>query len=235
MLRTAIGNVAHAVVRRLLPPPEPFGQSRLQPLSRVFGLDRGKPIDRHFIEAFMQANSSFIKGVALEIAEPMYSAAYRDRLSAIEILHVSADNQNATVVGDLTKSETLPAELADCFICTQTLPYIFDLSAAARGIHHLLKPGGTLLATVSGIAQISSYDMERWGDYWRFTPLSARRLMETVFDPDAVVVESYGNLFAAKAFLDGLCVEDLPDPSVLSEHDPAYPVTIGIRATRKRG
>lgn len=235
MLRNAIGNVAHAVVRRLVPPPEPFGQSRLQPVSRLFGLDRGKPIDRHYIEAFLEANSSFIKGAALEVAEPMYAAAYRDSLSSIEILHVAADNENATLVGDLTKFETLPAQLADCFICTQTLPYIFDLSAATRGIHHLLKPGGTLLATVSGIAQISRYDMERWGDFWRFTPLSARRLMESVFDPESVVVESYGNLFAAKAFLDGLCVEDLPDPAVLNERDPIYPITIGIRATRKLG
>jgi hypothetical protein len=34
-----------------------------------------------------------------------------------------------------------------------------------------LKPGGVLLATVSGISQISRYDMYRWGDYWRFTTL----------------------------------------------------------------
>ncbi|MBQ7263139.1 MAG: hypothetical protein IJR14_05405 [Synergistaceae bacterium] len=87
-----------------------------------------------------------------------------------------------------------------------------------------------LLATVSGLAQISRYDMDRWGDYWRFTTLSAQRSFSEHFSE--VVVQSYGNVFVAKAFLDGLAVEDLPDPSVLDFHDDDYPVTIGISAKK---
>ena len=64
---------------------------------------------------------------------------------------------------------------------TQTLLVIFDFRAAIANCYRALKPGGVLLATFPGISQISRYDMDRWGDYWRFTDLSARRLFEEVF------------------------------------------------------
>ena len=30
---------------------------------------------------------------------------------------------------------------------------------------------------MSGISQISRYDMERWGEYWRFTDASTKRIL----------------------------------------------------------
>lgn len=230
-MRTAVRRVANAAVRRLLPPGGSAGRSVVDPISREFGLDRGEPIDRHYIASFLDANRGSITGVALEIAEPTYASRYRDQLSRVEILHI-ADMPGTTIRGDLARPETLPEGLADCFICTQTFPFIFDVAAAVRGAYRVLAPGGTLLATVSGISQVSRYDMDRWGDYWRFTQRSARMLMELAFRPEDVHVEAYGNVAAAKAFLDGLCVEDLVDRTVLEHHDPDYPVTIGIRARR---
>ena len=231
-MRQELRNIAYATVRRILPPPGNLGAVRTEPLSRDFGLERGKPIDRRYIEAFLARHVERIHGVALEVAEPAYSSVYRDRLERIEIMHVASGMPHATLIGDLTRTETLPSGLADIFICTQVLPVIFDLAAAIRGIHHVLKPGGTVLATVPGISQISQYDHCRWGDYWRFTDKSARLAMEQVFGAGNVMVETFGNLYAAKAMLDGLAVEDLPDPTILDGVDPDYPVTIGIRATK---
>ena len=76
-------------------------------------------------------------------------------------------------------------------------------------IYRILTPGGTLLATFPGISQISRYDMDRWGEYWRFTTLSARRLLEAYFPPSQVSVASFGNVLATVAFLHGLAAEDL--------------------------
>jgi hypothetical protein len=101
---------------------------------------------------------------------------------------------------------------------------------AVRGAHHLLKPGGVLLATVAGISQISRYDMERWGDYWRFTTASVRKLLEPVFE--RVEIGSMGNVLAATAFLQGIAVEDLPDPSLLDEKDDDYQVIITVVARK---
>ena len=42
----------------------------------------------------------------------------------------------------------------------------------------------------------------------------------------------YGNCLAAKAFLDGLAVEDFSDPAVLDVVDQDYPVLIAVRAIK---
>ena len=36
--------------------------------------------------------------------------------------------------------------------------------------------------------------MERLGDYWRFTTLSTRKLLEETFETTDVRVEAYGNV-----------------------------------------
>ena len=129
----------------------------------------------------------------------------------------------------MTKPETLPRERIDCFICTQTLNFIFDVPKAIEGSYKVLKQGGTLLCTVSGISQISRYDMDRWGDYWRFTDLSIRKLMESVFGEGNVEIVTFGNALAATAFLQGLAIDDLP---LLDKKDLDYQITIGIKATK---
>jgi hypothetical protein len=88
-----------------------------------------------------------------------------------------------------------------------------------------------LLATFSGISQISRYDMDRWGDYWRFTSLSSRRLFAEVFPSAQVTVEAHGNVLVALTFLHGLAVEELRQEE-LDSHDPDYEVVITVRAVK---
>jgi len=201
------------------------------PVSPIFGLDRGTPIDRYYIEKFLKASSGYIAGQVLEVGSSHYSKRFGRSGITCEVLHASEDNPAATVVGDLTDRTTLPGNITDCFICTQTLNFIFDVGSAVAGIHHILKPGGVLLATVAGISQISRYDMERWGDYWRFTTASLQKLFEPVF-PSAVEIGIHGNSLAACAFLQGLAVEDLPNPVLLDQTDPDYQLLLTIIARK---
>lgn len=213
--------------------PVTIGDSRrLTPVSRVFGLDRGMPIDRYYIERFLERHAVHIRGRVLEVAGSHYSRKFgAGRVERYEVLHASADNAQATIVGDLADWGRLPAGVIDCFICTQTFNFIFDVRSAVEGTRHLLKPGGVLLATVAGLCQISRYDMERWGDYWRFTTASVNRIFAEVFGP-GVVVEAHGNLLAAKALLDGWAVEDVPERSLLDERDEDYQVVITVVARK---
>jgi hypothetical protein len=87
------------------------------------------------------------------------------------------------------------------------------------------------LVTVPGISQIVRYDMDRWGDYWRFTTLSARRLFEAAFPSGDVAVEAHGNVLVATAFLHGLTTRDLR-PDELDYRDPDYEVLITVRAVK---
>ena len=205
---------------------------RVTPLSREFGYDRGQPIDRYYIERFLSAHASDIRGHVLEIADAIYTRRFgRDRVTKSDVLHVLQGQPGATIVGDLTCADHLPSATFDCVILTQTLQFIYDVPAALRTVGRILRPGGTVLATVPGITPISRYDLERWGCYWAFTSQSARRLFEAVFPAAAVAVEAHGNVLAASAFLYGMAAEELK-PGELDARDPDYPVVITVRAAR---
>jgi hypothetical protein len=71
-----------------------------------------------------------------------------------------------------------------------------------------------------------------WGDYWRFTSLSARRLLEELSPGDKVTVEPYGNVLTATAFLYGIAAEELRRRE-LDPHDVDYELMIGLRAVKE--
>ena len=98
-----------------------------KPVSAIFGLERGLPVDRYYIEEFLGKNSDCIRGDVLEIADSSYSRKFGIEQDAqFHVLHFSNDNPHASIVGDLTDVETLPKNKFDCFICTQTYNFIYD-------------------------------------------------------------------------------------------------------------
>jgi len=207
---------------------------RLTPVSRVFGFDRGQCIDRYYIENFLAHHANDIQGHVLEIGDDEYTKSFGgERVTRSDVLHAAEGNTKATIVADLTCANHIPTDTFDCIIFTQTLQFIYDVRAALRTLYRILKSGGVLLATFPGISQISRYDMDRWGDYWRFTTLSARRLFEEVFPPENVTVGAHGNVLVAVAFLHGLSAEELRREE-LDYHDPDYELIITVRALKVR-
>jgi SAM-dependent methyltransferase len=219
------------------PPPVgrvKFGSlRRVKPISREFGFDRGRPVDRYYIENFLARYADDIRGRVLEIKDNSYTQKFgRDRVAKSDVLDVIEDNLEATVIADLTCADNIPSDSFDCFVLTQTLQMIYDARAALNTIHRILKPGGVVLATFPGISQINNDDDEWNGSwYWSFTTLSARRLFEEVFPRSNVKVETYGNVLAAIAFLEGLAVEELHQEE-LDHRDRNYEVIITVRATK---
>jgi glycosyltransferase involved in cell wall biosynthesis len=209
-----------------------FGDlAAVEPVSDEFGFDRGTPIDRYYIEQFLRANAGDIAGRVLEVGDDAYCRRFgAERITQQDVLHVSADNKAATIVGDLAQPGRLPAAAFDCLVLTQTLHLIFDLHAAVAEMHRGLKPGGVVLLTVPGISRI---DRGEWGRdwFWSLTPAAATRLFGAVFGSDNVRVESHGNVFAATAFLQGLAVEEV-DSAKLAVHDVCFPIIVAVRARK---
>jgi glycosyltransferase involved in cell wall biosynthesis/peptidoglycan/xylan/chitin deacetylase (PgdA/CDA1 family) len=204
---------------------------RLKPISSRVGYDRGTPVDRHYVEHFLARYAEDLRGRVLEVGGDAYTRAFgRARVTASDVLHIDDTNPLATLVGDLADERNFPTNAFDAIICTQTLQYVYDLSAAARTLHRMLKPGGVLLATLPGITQVSP---DEWDDRWcwSFTKLSATRLFESVFGQANVTVESHGNVLTAISFLHGLASEEL-HPAELDHHDWRYPVSITVRAVK---
>ncbi|MFN8446526.1 MAG: methyltransferase domain-containing protein [Caldilineaceae bacterium] len=205
---------------------------RVRPISCVYGADRGLPVDRYYIERFLATESHLIRGHVLEIADDSYTRRFGGtKVVRSDVLHVEAGHHNVTVVADLAHGENLPSAQFDCILCTQTLPFIFDLGAAMQTLYRILKPGGALLLTLPGISKISRYDVERWGHYWSFTTLSAQRLLSDVFNAEAVTVNAFGNVLTSIAFLHGLASEEL-SPMELEFHDPDYELIITAKGLK---
>jgi len=206
---------------------------RVRPLSRTFGSDRGGlPVDRHYIERFLEGASLDIRGRVLEIGDSRYTRAFGGlKVSVSDVAHAEEGNAEANLVADLTTGRGLAPDTYDCVILTQTLHCIYDIHPAVRSLHRILRPGGVALVTLPGISQISRYDLEHWGDFWRFTSLAAQRLFAEVFGPERVSVRAYGNVLAAAAFLYGLTCNELR-PRELEASDPDYELVIGVRAQR---
>ncbi len=206
---------------------------RITPIDSGFGLGRGKPVDRHYIEDFLRRNADDIRGRVLEVGEDAYTRAYGGkRVTRSDILHADDSNPSATLIADLAGDNDLPSDGFDCFVCTQTLTYIYDVRRALRTIHRILRRGGVLLATVPGISQMSPYDRDRWGEYWRFTAQSLGRLLGESFGRANVEVEAYGNVLASTAFLQGLCTEDLRSDE-LDHRDQRYQMLVAGRAVKR--
>jgi SAM-dependent methyltransferase len=205
---------------------------RLRPISPEWGFDRGLPLDRYYIEQFLQSNALDIRGHGLEIKEDLYSTRFGgDRITRVDILHPESGNPKATIVADLTRAGHLASETFDFIILTQTLNFIYDVRTVVGTLYRILKPGGTLLTTVSGISKISRGDLERWGHHWGFTSCSAERLFHEFFPAQNVRVEAHGNVLTSIAFLHGLSTRDLRQRE-LDYEDDDFQVLITIRAVK---
>jgi SAM-dependent methyltransferase len=207
---------------------------RMTPISRIFGFDRGQPIDRYYIEGFLARNAVDVGGRVLEVGDDTYTRRFGgDRVTGADVLYVSDGNPRATIIADLSCADHIPSEIFDCIILTQTLHLVYDVRAAVATLRRILKPGGVLLATFPGISQIDHYD---WGGswYWAFTALSARRLFEETFSASELKVETHGNVLTAIAFLQGLATEELRKEE-LDYNDADYQVTIAVRAVKGAG
>lgn len=207
---------------------------RTSPISRDFGFDRGLPVDRYYIEGFLASHAGDVRGHVLEVAGNDYTRRFGgDRVTHSDVLHspIGTLPPGVTIVADLTRAANIPSETFDCIILTQTLLLIYDLRAAVATLHRILRPRGILLVTVPGISQLIREDLEVWGEYWRFTSQSTRRLFAEVFPDESLSVQAYGNVLAATSFLYGLAAQELRRAE-LDQHDRDYEVIIGLRAVK---
>jgi len=213
-----------------------FGSMRrTTPIGRVWPNYRGLPIDRHYIEGFLEQHKTDVRGRTLEVLDATYTRRFGgSRVTQMDVLFapVGEPGPDVTIIADLERGDGIPENVFDCVILTQTLLLIYNLQTAIAAIHRSLKPGGVLLVSVPGITPLVGDDEDLHGQYWSFTRHSVKRLLAEVFPPDQVEVTAYGNALTATAFLQGLATADLR-PAELEPHDRDFELIITARAVKQ--
>jgi SAM-dependent methyltransferase len=234
--RMACWGLRDLVVRNtnlLFPVRYPYARSRfafgIQPLSYLWGLDRGVPVHRYYLRQFIQEFSSDIRGHCLEFQEDSYSSQFgENRITKIDILHKEGNNPNATIIADITKSNNIPSNLFDCIICTYVLNVIFEVDEAISELYRMLKPGGVLLVAVPQFTMLAI----QWHDVWRFTPEGLYRVLTKVFGSDDVRVRAYGNSLTAAGDIRALVADEFTKAE-LEYYDPRFAIVVCARAVKR--
>jgi len=220
----------HRRLRRLSRPGWLGTLRRTVPLSNEWGFDRGTPIDRYYIERFLEAHQRDIRGRVLELKDSGYTDKYGVGVTGSYVLDINPANTRATIVADLTTADAIQADQFDCFVLTQTLQFIYDTRAALIHAHRILRPGGVLLVTVPSVSRVAPrYGLQT--DYWRFTAASCAAIFGEIFGKEQVSVRAYGNVLTAIAFLTGMAYEELSRHE-LDTHDEYFPILIAVRAIK---
>ena len=201
----------------------------IRPLSYLWGLDRGVPIHRYYLERYLADNAADIRGHCLEFGCDLYSRKFGGAaVTKIDVLHEDGSNPAATIVADLTKRSNIPSEHFDCIICTHVLHIIDRVPAMIQELHRLLKPNGVLLV---GSPFVSMHD-QTVHELWRFTPAGLRFILTQVFPEDGVSARGYGNSLTAAGEIRGLVSGEF-SRSELDTHDPRFPVEVCARAAKR--
>ncbi|MBX6312419.1 MAG: methyltransferase domain-containing protein [Isosphaeraceae bacterium] len=200
----------------------------IEPLSYLWGGDRGVPIYYYYVLQFLAEYASDIRGHCLEFQEDAYASRFGGKnITKLDILHLDDTNPRATLVGDLTKPNPIPSHCFDCIICTHVLHVIFDLERAVADLYRILSPGGVLLVAVP----LVSMDGPEWHELWRFTTEGLQRLLSRVFGAEQVLVRAYGNSLTAAGQLRGLVADEFTQEE-LDYQDPRFAVEICARAIK---
>ena len=191
---------------------------RTKPLSK-WGFERGTPIDRWYIERFLEKHQERVQGRALEVLEDLYASRFG--AAEVDVVDIDQGNPLATIRGDLCRSGTLPAAAFDTILLTQTLQFLADPRKALENLVAALKPGGTMLVTAPVLSRVADQT-----DRWRWTPRGLEDI--TVGLGCAASVDGQGNLLTSRGFLMGLAMEELPAAALCVE-DRAFPVIVTAR------
>lgn len=225
-----IRSIRSIINRTILPADKVLLNSRnTKPASRKFGYDRGTPIDRYWIEDFLEKNKMNIKGVVLEVTDNRYTVRYGSKnVTKSDVLDINPKNKKANIICDLRDlSKKVKNDTYDCIILTHVLGLIDNYETALTECYRILKKDGVLIFTGSSFGPILG-DEEV---HWRFNRFSAKYILGKVFGNKNVVVVAYGNALAGQALWAGLSQEDLSSDQ-LSVYDPQFPCMVGAIAKK---
>src|SRR5215207_4325101 len=85
-------------LRRWLFPAWMGSLRNTKPVSSGWGFDRGRPVDRYYIDSFLEGHRKDVHGRVLEILNSDYTRRFGTGIERADILDIDQANLQATVI-----------------------------------------------------------------------------------------------------------------------------------------
>lgn len=198
---------------------------RLVPVCARFGFSRGTPIDRYYLDKFIDKARPLVHGEVVEIGgrnsnRETYAFEHAKRYRGFDIF-ASPDN---SLVGDAHDPKALPEAELDTLIAFNVLEHCPKPWLVIENMHRWLVPGGIALVMVPSAQRLHRMPE----DYWRPLPAALAHLFSTWSECELHV---YGNPVTTIAAFLGIAVEEL-NAAELDVFHPDYPVASCIIAKK---
>ncbi|MDX2272472.1 MAG: methyltransferase domain-containing protein [Cyanobacteriota bacterium] len=195
------------------------------PLCHVTGFTRGTPVDRYYLQKFVEATRTQVKGDVLEIGGvPKDRESYQfQQTHTYRILNIEP-GVGVDLVGDAHEADLLPQGSLDSVIIFNVLEHCHSPWLVVHNIYNWLRVGGKCFCMVPTAQRIHA----RPGDYWRPLPEGLAFLFRD-FTHHTLYV--YGNPLTVVASFHGIASEELSQDE-LNEFHPDYPVCTCIVAEK---
>jgi SAM-dependent methyltransferase len=211
-----------------LPPGEvEFGDLRRGlPLCPLFGMSRGTPIDRYYLEQFISEIRQEVTGTTLEIGGAKDNARHYGFTKCSDYKVMDLDtSRSADIVADAHSREACLPDSFDSVVIFNVLEHCERPWVVLENIRIWLRSGGKVFCMVPNAQRVHPHPK----DYWRFLP-HALALLFAEFQIVKLVV--YGSLLTSIASLAGIAAEELATEE-LSRSDNDYPVASCVVARRR--
>ncbi|PSB22356.1 methyltransferase [filamentous cyanobacterium CCP2] len=198
---------------------------RLAPLCHITGFTRGNPIDRYYLQKFVDEIREQVVGDVLEVGGvPKDREFYQfDRAKTYRIMNLEA-GAGVDLVGDVHDPDLVEPDSLDSLVIFNVLEHCYAPWIAVENIHRWLKPGGKCFCMVPNAQRLH----DRPGDFWRPLPDGVNWLFRSFSQKQLYV---YGNPLTVLASFHGVGYEELT-PAELDAFHPDYPVSTCIVATK---
>ena len=196
---------------------------RTTPFSATYGFDRGTPIDRYYLNQFLNLHRDRISGAVLEVQTDGYTERFGAGVTRADTFDI-VPLFDPTYLCDFAHCDAaIPSRAYDCLLLPNTLPHLRELDRALAQAARVVRPGGTILASAAGLLPLTRDVPE----YWRLSPDGWRERLSSAWPGAAIDVAGHGNCLASVAAQLGLAVEELT-AAELDVQDPRYPVLITV-------
>ncbi|MEI6429313.1 MAG: methyltransferase domain-containing protein [Pseudanabaena sp. ELA607] len=198
---------------------------RTNPICQTFGFLRGQPVDRYYLDKFIQKIRPEIVGNILEIgATPQAKETYQlSPDSSYQVLNIEPF-LGVDIVGDAHNVNLIKPESFDTILLFSVLEHCYAPWIVIENIYTWLKPGGKCFAMTPVSAKIHNVPQ----DYWRIMPDAFTWMLKNFSHHE---LQLCGNTMTVLADLYGISAAELTTEELDAYH-PDHPVSIYFSATK---